>query len=150
MRYIAFVHKDEDSCFGVSFPDFPGCISAGDTLDEAVANAAEALQGHVQMMEADGDEVPAARALETIMRDDDLAAEREGAVIVALPLVRDLGSTTRVNVSLDLGLLKAIDEEATARKQTRSAFLASAARRELTEYIDIGLTFPCKALCLCP
>ena len=133
MRYIAFVHKDEDSCFGVSFPDFPGCISAGDTLDEAVANAAEALQGHVQMMEADGDEVPAARALETIMRDDDLAAEREGAVIVALPLVRDLGSTTRVNVSLDLGLLKAIDEEATARKQTRSAFLASAARRELTE-----------------
>ena len=133
MRYIAFVHKDEDSCFGVSFPDFPGCISAGDTLDEAVANAAEALQGHVQMMEADGDEVPAARALETIMRDDDLAAEREGAVIVALPLVRDLGSTTRVNVSLDLGLLKAIDEEATARKQTRSAFLASAARRELIE-----------------
>ena len=133
MRYIAFVHKDEDSCFGVSFPDFPGCISAGDTLDEAVANAAEALQGHVQMMEADGDEVPAARALETIMRDDDLAAEREGAIIVALPLVRDLGSTTRVNVSLDLGLLKAIDEEATARKQTRSAFLASAARRELTE-----------------
>ena len=133
MRYIAFVHKDEDSCFGVSFPDFPGCISAGDTLDEAVANAAEALQGHVQMMEADGDEVSAARALETIMRDDDLAAEREGAVIVALPLVRDLGSTTRVNVSLDLGLLKAIDEEATARKQTRSAFLASAARRELTE-----------------
>ena len=131
MRYIAFVHKDEDSCFGVSFPDFPGCISAGDTLDEATANAAEALQGHVQMMEADGEAVPAARTLQAIMQDNEL--EREGAVIVAVPLVRDLGSTTRVNVSLDLGLLKAIDDEATARKQTRSAFLASAARRELTE-----------------
>ena len=59
--------------------------------------------------------------------------EREGAVISAVPLIRDLGSTTRINVSLDLGLLKAIDEAAAARKQTRSAFLASAARRELVE-----------------
>ena len=50
-----------------------------------------------------------------------------------MPLIRDLGSTTRINVSLDLGLLKAIDEAAAARKQTRSAFLASAARRELVE-----------------
>ena len=133
MRYIAFLHKDDDSCFGVSFPDLPGCISAGDTLDEAVANAAEALQGHVRVMEADGDAVPPARDIGNIMQDETLADERSGAVIVAVPLIRDLGSTTRVNVSLDLGLLKAIDQEAATRKQTRSAFLASAAKRELTE-----------------
>ena len=38
MRYVAFVHKDPDSAYGISFPDFPGCISAGDTMDEVIAN----------------------------------------------------------------------------------------------------------------
>lgn len=133
MRYIAFIHKEEDSVFGVSFPDFPGCISAGDSLDEALLNASEALQGHVQMMEADGDHVPSPRSADDIMKDKSLVEEREGAIISAVPLVRDRGSTTRINVSLDLGLLEAIDDAARARKQTRSAFLASAARRELVE-----------------
>ncbi len=131
MRYVAFIHKESDSCFGVSFPDFPGCISAGDTLDEAMANASDALRGHVQMIEADGDFVPPARSLDAIMADKELADESHGAVVSAIPLIRDLGSTTRINVSMDLGLLKSIDEAAAARKQTRSAFLASAARREL-------------------
>ena len=50
-----------------------------------------------------------------------------------VPLVRDRGSTTRINVSLDLGLLEAIDGLAKQRSQTRSAFIASAARRELLD-----------------
>lgn len=58
LRYIAFIHKDPDSIYGVSFPDMPGCISAGDTIDEAVRNGVEALSGHVRMLEADGDPVP--------------------------------------------------------------------------------------------
>lgn len=133
MRYVAFIHKDPDSCFGVSFPDIPGCISAGDTLDEAVANGAEALAGHIKWMEADGDPVPPPRSLDQIRSDDSLAEDREDAVLVAIPLVRDLGSTTRINVSLDLGLLEAIDSEARQRGQTRSAFIASAVRKELTD-----------------
>ena len=133
MRHVAFIHKDDDSAYGVSFPDFPGCVSAGDSLDAALANSSVALQGHVAMMEADGDRVPPPRALDAIMKDDDLADERDGAVISVVPLLRDRGSTTRINVSLDLGLLEAIDAAARSRKQTRSAFLASAARRELVE-----------------
>ena len=133
MRYVGFIHKDPDSCFGISFPDIPGCISAGDTLDEAVANGAEALGGHIRWMEADGDYVPPPRSLDEIRNDPALEGDREGAVLVAIPLVRDLGSTTRINVSLDLGLLEAIDSAARQRKQTRSAFIASAVRRELTE-----------------
>ena len=133
MRYVAFIHKDPDSCFGVSFPDIPGCISAGDTLDEAVANGAEALAGHIKWMEADGDPVPSPRSLDEIRDDDGLEEDREDAVLVAIPLVRDLGSTTRINVSLDLGLLEAIDSAARQRKQTRSAFIASAVRKELIE-----------------
>jgi predicted RNase H-like HicB family nuclease len=133
MRYLAFIHKEPDSCYGVSFPDFPGCTSAGDSLDEAVANGVEALSGHVRVMEADGDVIPKPRTLEEIVDDSSLREDREGALLSAVPLVRDRGSSTRINVSLDLGLLEAIDSAARRRKQTRSAFLASAARRDLLD-----------------
>jgi predicted RNase H-like HicB family nuclease len=133
MRYVAFIHKDPDSCFGISFPDFPGCISAGDTADQAVTNGVEALSGHVRWMEADGDPIPEPRSADEILADPELADWREGAAIAYVPLVRDLGSTTRINVSLDFGLLKAIDDEAKQRGQTRSAFIASAVRKELMD-----------------
>ena len=133
MRYIAFIHKEPDSVYGVSFPDVPGCISAGDTIDEAVRNAVEALSGHVRMMEADGDAVPAPRDFDAIMSDPALAEDRQGAMTTVVPLLRDRGSTVRVNVSFDLGLLEAIDAAASERGQTRSAFLASAARREIVD-----------------
>ena len=51
--YIALVHKDEGTSYGVSFPDVPGCISAGDTFEDAVENAAEALTGHLALMRTD-------------------------------------------------------------------------------------------------
>lgn len=133
MRYVAFVHKDPDSAYGISFPDFPGCISAGDTMDEVIANGTDALSFHVRGMDADGDIIPSPRSLQDIIQDADFAEDLVGASFVMVPLVRDLGSTTRINVSLDLGLLKAIDDEARSRKQTRSAFIASAVRRELVE-----------------
>jgi predicted RNase H-like HicB family nuclease len=133
MRFIAFVHKEPDSCYGVSFPDVPGCTSAGDTVDEAITNAVDALSGHIRMMEADGEATPTPRSLEAINADPDFAEDLNCAIISAVPLVRDRGSTTRINVSLDLGLLEAIDGLAKQRSQTRSAFLASAARRELLE-----------------
>jgi predicted RNase H-like HicB family nuclease len=133
MRYIAFIHKDPDSDYGVSFPDVPGCFSAGSTIDEAVRNAVDALSGHVRMLEADGDPVPAPRDFDAIMAAPDLAADREGAMTTIVPLLRDRGSSTRINVSLDLGLLEAIDAAARERGQTRSAFLASAARREIVD-----------------
>jgi predicted RNase H-like HicB family nuclease len=44
--YVALIHKDPDSDYGVSFPDLPGCVSAGSTLDEAIALAHEALALH--------------------------------------------------------------------------------------------------------
>ncbi len=133
MRYIALIHKEPESVYGVSFPDVPGCISAGDTIDEAVRNAVEALSGHIRLMEADGEAIPSPRDFDAIMNDPDLAEDRKGAMTTVIPLVRDRGSTTRVNVSFDLGLLEAIDAAASARGQTRSAFLASAARREIVE-----------------
>ncbi|MDX8526250.1 type II toxin-antitoxin system HicB family antitoxin [Mesorhizobium sp. MSK_1335] len=133
LRYIAFIHKDPDSIYGVSFPDMPGCISAGVTIDEAVRNAVEALSGHVRMLEADGDQVPSPRDFDAIMDDPEFTGDRNGAMTTVIPLIRDRGSTTRINVSFDLGLLEAIDAAARERGQTRSAFLASAARKEIVD-----------------
>ena len=133
MRYVAFVHKDPDSIYGVSFPDFPGCIAAEETMEAALASGTEALAFHVRSMEADGEPIPEPTSLDEVKSDPKWAEERVGATYALISLVRDLGSTTRVNVSLDLGLLKALDAEAKQRKQTRSAFIASAVRKELIE-----------------
>lgn len=133
MRYVALVHKDKDSSYGVSFPDFPGCISAGETVDEAVTNAVEALAFHVQGLEADGDAIPSPRSIEVIKSDKSLRAVLSDATFAYVPLVQDRGTARRINVSLDPGLIEAIDEAAKDRGMTRSAFLSSAARRELAE-----------------
>jgi predicted RNase H-like HicB family nuclease len=79
--YIALVHKDEGTSYGVSFPDVPGCISAGDTFEEAVANAAEALAGHFAAMEADGEAIPAPRSFEQLKRDPQFIADSAEAIV---------------------------------------------------------------------
>ena len=48
MDYIAYLYKERDSDFGVSFPDFPGCVTAGRTLEEGRRMAAEALALHIE------------------------------------------------------------------------------------------------------
>ena len=68
MEYIAYLHKDRESDFGVSFPDFPGCITAGRTLDEAKDMALEALSGHIEVMREAGESVPAPSSLDKVMR----------------------------------------------------------------------------------
>jgi predicted RNase H-like HicB family nuclease len=130
MRYVSFIHRD-DAGYGVSFPDFPGCVSVGDSLDDAVRRGCEALAFHVEGLCDDGDPIPPPRSIDAIKADPDLSDWREGADLVLIPLLLDRGSSRRVNISLDRGLLDAIDDEAKQRRMTRSAFLASAARREI-------------------
>jgi predicted RNase H-like HicB family nuclease len=79
--YIALVHKDDGTSYGVSFPDVPGCISAGDTFEEAVANAAEALAGHFALMKADGDAVPQPRSFEQLRHDPDFVEDSTDAIV---------------------------------------------------------------------
>lgn len=133
MRYVALIHKDKDSSYGVSFPDFSGCISAGDTVDEAVANAIEALAFHVGGLIADGIPIPKPRSIEAVRKDKTLHDVLPDATFAYVPLIQDRGTARRINVSLDPGLIEAIDEAAKDRGMTRSAFLSSAARRELAE-----------------
>src|SRR6516165_8677176 len=79
--YIAWVHKDEGTSYGVSFPDVPGCISAGDTFEDAVENAAEALRGHLALMRADGDAIPMPRSFEELRRDPSFAEDAADAIV---------------------------------------------------------------------
>ena len=130
MRYVALIHRDEAG-FGVSFPDFPGCVSIGDTIDDAVRHGSEALAFHVEGLMDDGEAVPSPSSIDAIKADPELANWRREADLVLIPLLRDRGSSRRVNISLDRGLLEAIDDEARQRRMTRSAFLATAARREI-------------------
>lgn len=71
ISYLVTVHKDNHSDYGVQFYDFPGCISAGETIEEAKTMATEALKGHLALMLADGDEIPNPSTLETILTDTD-------------------------------------------------------------------------------
>jgi len=71
MDYVAIIHKDRDSDFGVSFPDFPGCITAGRTLAEAREVAREALIGHIELMREAGENVPAPSSLDQAMSNPD-------------------------------------------------------------------------------
>jgi predicted RNase H-like HicB family nuclease len=68
-QYIALIHKDPDSDYGISFPDLPGVISAGKTLDEMREMGAEALAFHLEGLAADGDVAPDPSSLEEIMKD---------------------------------------------------------------------------------
>ncbi len=79
--YIAPVHKDDGTSYGVSFPDVPGCVSAGDTFEEAVSNASEALAGHFAAMRADGETVPSPRTFEELKRDPEFTEDADGAIV---------------------------------------------------------------------
>jgi predicted RNase H-like HicB family nuclease len=79
--YIALVHKDEGTSYGVSFPDLPGCISAGDTFEDAIENAAEALAGHLALMRVDGDHIPAPRSFEELRCDPSFAEDAADAIV---------------------------------------------------------------------
>ncbi len=118
MDYIAIVHKEPTSDFGVSFPDFPGCVTAGRTLDEAKHMAAEALTGHIEVMRKTGEPVPDPSTLEEVMSTPDF---RDG--VAFLVSVEEPGKTVRVNVTLTEQELQEIDQHARAHGMTRSAFL---------------------------
>lgn len=123
--YYAVVHKDDDSAYGVHFPDVPGCFSAADTLEDVLPNAVEALT--LQFEDAPPTATSSAGRIRELASED-LA---NGAFLMAVPYVRNSGQLSRVNISLDRAMLDAIDAAATARKLTRSAFLAQAARNEI-------------------
>lgn len=125
-HYIGLIHKDADSDFGVSFPDFPGVVTAGTDLDDARRMAEEALGLHVEGMIEDGEAIPEPSSLEAIMGDP----ENKEAVAVLIPLKSAARKAVRLNITLPEDVLREIDAYAEAHGLTRSGFLAQAALRQ--------------------
>jgi predicted RNase H-like HicB family nuclease len=130
-RYVAIV-DGKPGAFGVVVPDLPGCTSGGGTVEEALRNAVEAVTLWVEDARADGEKIPKPRSAEKLRQDPDVAkALARGGVLAYVPLVLDAGRPVKANLSLDAGLLNAIDEAAKHRGLTRSAYLATAAREKI-------------------
>jgi predicted RNase H-like HicB family nuclease len=119
--YIALLRKEKGSSYGVDFPDFPGCITGGESLDVAYKEAPDALRFHIKGMIEDGEEIPEPTSLEHIMADP----ENEGAVpfLVQVPEAK----TKRINITVSEIILKDIDAYARKHGMSRSAFLTNAA-----------------------
>lgn len=125
----ALIHE-EDGVFGISFPDFPGAISTGRTEEDAIRKGAEALTFHVGGMVEDGDPLPMLRGLAALKADKSFRAAAKGAVVALVPFELP-GKSVRLNISMDENLLSAVDSAAQAAGQSRSAFLAEAARQRV-------------------
>jgi predicted RNase H-like HicB family nuclease len=123
--YIGLIRKDYDSDFGVDFPDFPGCISAGATLEEARRMAQEALELQVRGMAEDRDALPAPSSLNTIMADP--GSRNAVAFLATVPGTAE--RSVRVSITLPEPLLRRID----AHTRNRSTFFARAAEKALAE-----------------
>lgn len=121
MEYIAYLHKDRKSDFGVSFPDFPGCITAGRTLEEARRRAAEALALHIAGMAEDGEVIPKPSTV------DDVADDPAMKGAVAFLVSANLEKTVRINITARESQIEKIDRIAQRKGMTRSAYLVQAA-----------------------
>lgn len=126
MLYPIYVHKDEDSAYGVTFPDFPGCFSGADDAQDIPRLAQEAVEAHFF---GDSDAIPVAST------PDHWATSKEYKggfwMLVDIDLSKVSTKAVRLNISLPENLVHRIDASARERHMSRSAFLAKAAEREM-------------------
>jgi predicted RNase H-like HicB family nuclease len=122
MQYIAYLHKEAKSDYGVSFPDFPGCITAGSTLEEARRMAAEALSLHIAGLREDGEQLPEPSTLDDLRNDPAM----KGAVAFLVE-VAEQERTVRFNITTRESQLAEIDSLARAAKLSRSAYMVRCA-----------------------
>ena len=128
MTHYVGVLDGGDEVWGVRIPDIPGCVGGGETPEAAIADAAEALRDVAAHRRDGGFALPEPSSMTEIMASGEIG---EGESAVMIPLLLDSGRTVRANISLDAGLLEAIDAAAKERGISRSAFLASAAREKI-------------------
>jgi predicted RNase H-like HicB family nuclease len=131
-RYVALV-DGRKGAYGIVVPDLPGCTAMGRTMDEALRNAVEAVRVWAEDALASGERLPKPRSADALLVDSDVkkAVAEDGAAMIIVPLILDSGRPAKANLSLDAGLLRALDEAAEARGLTRSAFVASAVREKI-------------------
>ena len=128
--YIAVIHKEPKSDFGVSFPDFPGCITAAATLDQAKDLAQEALALHIKGMLEDGAAIPEPSTLEAIKALPEVS-DAAAFLIVSAPESK----TVRINITVPSHVLREIDNAARASGLSRSAFMVRATKNLINQHV---------------
>lgn len=130
MKFPVIIHKDKDSDYGVIIPDLPGCFSAGDSYEDALENAREAIECHIDGLLEDGESVPQAMSIEQ-HKSNEFAQDAVFA-LVSVDLSKLSGKVKRVNITFPERLLTQVDSYAGSRGESRSGLLVSAA----LEYIS--------------
>jgi predicted RNase H-like HicB family nuclease len=131
-RAIAYQERGDgpDDGWDVIFPDFPGCISQGDTAHEAMENAVEALALHIEGIMAEGQELPAPSRLNVPLPawvdESDMQTPIHAFLQIEVP-----GKSMRINVTMDAALVDRVDAAANREGTTRSGYLAQAVREKL-------------------
>lgn len=127
MKFILAIEPGTPTtAFGVAVPDLPGCFSAGDTLDEVIDRAREAIALWCETVIEDGGDLPAPKTLAEHQANPDFAGWIWA--VVEVPVERYFGPAEKINITLPRLLLAKIDDYARAHGATRSGFLADAAR----------------------
>jgi predicted RNase H-like HicB family nuclease len=140
MRYPIYIHKDPDSDYGVTVPDIPGCFSAGDTMEEAILNATEAIECHIEGLLIDGEDYPTPKTIEYHLQDPDFSNGFWG--IAPVDITKLSGKTKRINITVPERLLSRIDAQAAKLGENRSSFLVAAALEQINKDCNHELV-PC-------
>lgn len=132
MQFPIAIHKGQGTVYGVTVPDIPGCHSYGESVEDAIKNAKEAILGHLQVLLELGEytAVATASSIESLSKQD----EFEGAIWGLVDIDQSVIDTTpeRVNISMPRFVLRQIDEYVKKQHETRSGFLARVAIDALT------------------
>lgn len=121
MRYPIFIEAgNESTAWGVVVPDLPGCFSAGDSLDEAMAGVEEAAAAWIDAALDEGRSIPVPSAPEA------WAAEYPGWLLGVVTIDSSLfdDTTERINITLPRRVLARLDAKARAAGETRSSYIA--------------------------
>lgn len=126
---IAIEPGDETHAFSVIVPDIPGCFSAGDTLEEAYANAKEAIKFHLEGLAEDGEEIPLPTSIDNHRQNPDFTEYDMFFGFVDVDITHLLGKAEKINITMPAYLIKRIDEFVATHKEykSRSGFLTQIA-----------------------
>ena len=134
MRYPIYLHQADDGSFSGFVPDVIGCYFAGDTIDDAISDAQNALDTYFEYMSEKGYTPDQAKTVADHLNNEDCPGG--SWAYIDIDLTKYDGKATKLNITMPQFLLARIDEYVNSHREyhSRSGFLAELARRELAKH----------------
>lgn len=132
MQYPVFIHKEPKQNYGVEVPDLQGCFSVGKTVEEALKNAKEAIECHLEGLLIDNDPIPVNKPLEEHLSNPEF--KNCILAMVDVDLTKISGKSKRIDITLPSRFIKQIDEYVKCSGSNRSAFIAEASMYFMTKH----------------